>query len=161
MSSGIPAIFSIFPILFVLVFVIVIGGILFNLGKGVNEWASNNAQPQLADLAQVVAKRTEVSGGEKSTSTRYFVTFELAVGARKELAVSGREYGHLAEGDRGELRHQGTRYLGFTRQVQPVAAPVAAVEVPAGLVCDYCASALPAGQLKCSNCGWTWKPKAG
>lgn len=29
--------------------------------------------------------------------------------------MSGREYGMLAEGDRGILHFQGTRYLGFDR----------------------------------------------
>ena len=33
-----------------------------------------------------------------------------------ELHVSGFEYGQLAEGDRGQLSFQGTRYLGFVRQ---------------------------------------------
>ena len=32
-----------------------------------------------------------------------------------ELHVSGSEYGMLAEGDRGFLTFQGTRYLGFER----------------------------------------------
>ena len=155
---GAPGIFSIIPILFVVVFVIVIGGILFNIGKGVNEWASNNAQPQLAQEATVVSKRTEVSGGEKSTSTSYFATFELPFGARKELEVSGREYGQLAEGDRGQLHHQGTRYLGFTRSAEPVEPLLMAANMPAGLKCDYCGSLLPKGEIKCAGCGWTWKP---
>ena len=38
-------------------------------------------------------------------------------GDRMELRVSGREYGLLAEGDRGQLTFQGTRYLSFVRSV--------------------------------------------
>ena len=33
-----------------------------------------------------------------------------------EFAIRGTEYGLLAEGDRGKLTFQGTRYLGFQRQ---------------------------------------------
>jgi hypothetical protein len=51
-----------------------------------------------------------------SSSTAYFVTFEEPSGERRELPVSGVEFGQLAEGDRGHLIHQGTRYKGFTRQ---------------------------------------------
>ena len=48
--------------------------------------------------------------------TDYFVTFELENGKRLELRVKDREYGMLAEGDRGVLTYQGTRYLGFEQQ---------------------------------------------
>ena len=36
--------------------------------------------------------------------------------------MTGTEYGLLAEGDRGKLTFQGTRYLGFERQrnIDPV-----------------------------------------
>ncbi len=40
-----------------------------------------------------------------------FQTGMLGVGA-----ISGQEYGQLAEGDRGTLHFQGTRYLGFDRR---------------------------------------------
>lgn len=33
-----------------------------------------------------------------------------------EFAMDGAEYGLLAEGDRGRLTFQGTRYLGFERE---------------------------------------------
>ena len=51
-----------------------------------------------------------------TTSTTYYVTFQVASGDRMELRVGGREYGQLAEGDFGELTFQGTRYLGFERR---------------------------------------------
>ena len=37
-------------------------------------------------------------------------------GDRMELRLSGAEYGMLAEGDRGRLTFQGTRYLSFERE---------------------------------------------
>ena len=33
-----------------------------------------------------------------------------------ELRVNGREYGMIAEGDRGKLTFQGSRYLDFERK---------------------------------------------
>lgn len=63
----------------------------------------NNNSPQETVNAQVVAKRMKV------------VTFELENGKRLELGVKDPEYGMLAEGDRGRLSYQGTRYLGFER----------------------------------------------
>lgn len=52
--------------------------------------------------------------GHTSSST-YYVTFEVASGDRIELAVNGPEYGLLVNGDYGNLTFQGTRYLGFER----------------------------------------------
>lgn len=86
--------------------------------------SSNNSLPIRTVEAEVVAKRSDVSfiqyGGHHGDSnafadTRYFVTFQTANGERTELAVAGREYGMLAEGDSGRLTFQGTRYMGFER----------------------------------------------
>lgn len=147
-----------FMLIFAAIFLFVIGGILFNIGKGVSEWASNNSQPQRYDDAEIVAKRTEVSGGEKSTSTTYYTTFELAAGERRELEVDGSDYGQFAEGDTGRLMHQGTRFLGFAREPRRKADAPPIVNIPQHLTCDYCGSALPSGKIKCEGCGWTWKP---
>lgn len=143
---------------FFAIFALVIGIILFNIVKGVGEWASNNAQPRLTNEAKVVSKRTEVSGHHEHTSTSYYVTFELQGGERKELSVSGREFGQLSEGDTGQLTHQGTRYLGFFRQPRRAEPPVIEPPIPTNLVCAYCGNAIPAGRIKCDGCGWTWKP---
>ena len=86
----------------------------------------NNALPIRTVEAEVVAKRSDVSfvqyGGHHGDSnayadTRYFVTFQTENGERTELAVEGREYGMLAEGDSGQLTFQGPRYMGFERNV--------------------------------------------
>ena len=50
-----------------------------------------------------------------SSSTTYYVTFELDSSDRVELRMKGAEYGMLIEQDRGRLTFQGTRYLGFKR----------------------------------------------
>ena len=51
------------------------------------------------------------------SSTVYYATFQVESGDRMELRMSGREYGLLAEGDRGKLTFQGTRYRGFERRL--------------------------------------------
>jgi hypothetical protein len=121
-SSAIPVLFG---VLFVLVFAVVI---VFFL-RGLLEWHKNNRSPRLTVEARVAAKRTDVSshtspvGGDVTGAhgmsvmahTWYYVTFETKDGTRTELSVSGEEYGLLAEGDRGRLHVQGTRFLGFDR----------------------------------------------
>ena len=117
--------FTIIPIFITVIFVLVIGGIIVSVVKGVGTWSKNNASPRLTVSAEVVVKRTDVThhspghGGDAdfhmSSSTWYYVTFQVESGDRMEFSVSGAEYGMLAEGDRGELTFQGTRYLSFER----------------------------------------------
>lgn len=124
--SGFNIMFSIFPILFITVFVIVIGTFIVSAVRGIVTWNKNNTSPRLTVSAQVVTKRTSVSHhrhqthggmdvGHMTTSTRYYATFQVKSGDRMELQLSGPEYGMLAEGDQGSLTFQGTRYLGFER----------------------------------------------
>ena len=115
--SGFDALFS---ILFPLVFLVVLGMILFTVVSNLRTWGKNNASPRLTVPATVVAKRTEVSHHHTDntmmhTFTTYYVTFQVESGDRMELRLSGTEYGQLAEGDTGKLSFQGTRYLGFER----------------------------------------------
>ncbi len=118
--GGFDLIFSIFPFLFITVFVIVIGTFLVSAVRGVKTWNKNNASPRLTVSAQVAAKRTEVShhrgaNNMSHSHTSYYATFQVESGDRMELSVSGPEYGMLVEGDQGNLTFQGTRYLGFER----------------------------------------------
>lgn len=114
------------PIFIGVIAVLVVGGILFSIAKGLGEWSANNAQPVLTCAARIVARREEVSlhhhhhddhRPHSSGSTSYYVTFEFDSGERRELLVGNSEYGLLVEGDRGTLTCQGTRYLGFRRDV--------------------------------------------
>ncbi len=80
--------------------------------------------------AVVAAKRAEVHtfhqpnagdatgmhGYTTTTNTTYYICFQFETGDRLELRVSGREYGMIAEGDRGKLTFQGSRYLDFERK---------------------------------------------
>lgn len=118
--GGFDLMFSIFPFLFITVFVIVIGTFIVMAVRGAVTWSKNNASPRLTVSAQVVTKRTQVSHHHHQdsmghTSTAYYATFQVESGDRMELHVSGSEYGMLAEGDAGDLTFQGTRYLGFER----------------------------------------------
>lgn len=124
--SGFGTGFTIFQIMFTLVFVIVIGMFIVIAVKGISQWNKNNHSPKLTVPATIVAKRTNVSHHHHhnhhgtgmhhtSTSTSYYVTFQVESGDRMELHVAGSEYGMLIEGDYGNLTFQGTRYLGFER----------------------------------------------
>ena len=115
-----------FPIIFILIFIIIV----FTFVKGIATWFKNNNSPRLTVSARIVAKRQntthnnqpnagDISGAHgfhTISSTSYYVTFQVDSGDRMELSVSGSEYGVLAEGDKGQLTFQGTRYLTFDRE---------------------------------------------
>ena len=118
--------FGMFNIIFTIVFILVIGTFVVILVKGISEWNKNNHSPRLTVPATIIAKRTNVSrhrhGGANShhhhhTSTTYYVTFQVESGDRMEFHISGQEYGLLIQGDHGNLSFQGTRYLGFERNI--------------------------------------------
>ncbi len=126
MNFGFNTMFSFVGVIFPLMFLLVFGIIIFTLIKGIGQWNKNNKSPQLTVFARVVAKRGDVShrhhhnnNGHMHTgsSTTYYVTFEVESGDRMELHVGGSEYGQLVEGDEGWLTFQGTRYLGFERHI--------------------------------------------
>ncbi|WP_409250789.1 DUF2500 domain-containing protein [Bacillus sp. SCS-153A] len=123
--------FQIVPILIGIIFVFVIGGILFSVIKGIGQWQKNEQSPKLSVPAIVKSKRMNVSkrsnmhhhgdGHHHHSSrsqTRYYVTFEFESGDRKEFHVLGKEYGLLAEDDVGKVTFKGTRYLGFERKMK-------------------------------------------
>ncbi|MCT2346445.1 DUF2500 domain-containing protein [Bacillales bacterium AN1005] len=112
------------PIFIGIIFIFVIGSILFTIFKGIGQWHKNEQSPRLSVPAIIKAKRTDVSRGSNnddnnslssSTYTTYYVTFEFESGDRTEFHVSGKEYGLLSENDTGILNFQGTRFLGFER----------------------------------------------
>ena len=105
--------FQIIPWIIRLGGLLVVGVLVFNILAGLVRWCKNNASPILTMEAQVVAKREWCSHNRQ---TRYFATFEVENGKRMELALSGREYGLLTQGDMGTLTVQGTRYKGFERR---------------------------------------------
>lgn len=125
--SGFRTGFTVFQILFTLVFVLAIGTFIAIAVKGISQWNKNNNSPRLTVPATVMAKRTNVSHHHhnhgnaamhhSTSSTTYYVTFQVESGDRMELHVAGHEFGMLIEGDKGMLTFQGTRYLGFERKL--------------------------------------------
>lgn len=120
---------SVFPVLFLIVFVMAIGIIAFSAIARIRTWNQNNNSPRLEVDVKVISKRmdvrhhtytngndfTEVHGHYTTASTTYYVTFEVESGDRMEFELEGTEYGMMVEGDRGKLKFQGRRYLGFER----------------------------------------------
>lgn len=113
-----------FEIIFFIMFFSIFVMFIVTAVRGIAKWNKNNHSPRLTVDATVVTKRTNVSHhhnqdangvGHSSTSTSYYVTFQVESGDRMELHVDGYEYGMLIEGDYGKLSFQGTRYLGFER----------------------------------------------
>ena len=116
-------------VMFPIMFIIVVGIIIFSLVRGIITWNKNNQSPRLAVSVVVAAKRENIThhqhanvgdlssahGFHTTISTSYYVTFLVESGDRIELCVSGTEYGMLVEGDTGRLTFQGTRYLSFER----------------------------------------------
>ena len=122
--------FQIVPIFIGIIFVSIIGMILFTVFKGIGQWHKNEQSPKLIVPAVVISKRVDVSKSSNMhhhdpnnhhhhssrTSTNYYTAFEFESGDRLEFHISGDEYGLLSEGDIGKLSFQGTRYLGFERK---------------------------------------------
>lgn len=119
--------FSVIPVIVGVGFVVVIGFMITMAARGIAQWRRNNNSPVLCVFAVMVAKRANRSVSHHhdagnaamshtSSSTSYYATFEVESGDRMEFHVSGAQYGLLAEGDKGSLTFQGTRYLGFERQ---------------------------------------------
>ena len=103
--------------------------IIFQFVTGIRTWHKNNQSPRLSVSATIVAKRENITyhshanagdlsgahGFHSTSSTSYYITFQIESGDRMELQVSGREYGMLAEENIGKLTFQWTRYLSFER----------------------------------------------
>lgn len=117
---------TIFPIFFILIFALVFIGIIYSVISSAKQYHKNNMSPVLSVDAKVIAKRTDVSyhhhtntdnnfSDYSTSSTTYYVTFQVESNDRMEFHVTGNEFGVLAEGDSGKLKFQGTRFLEFTR----------------------------------------------
>lgn len=98
------------PVMFLLVFGIIIGSIVQNFKKQ----RKNDASPRITSTVTLVTKRTKVWGDHSHTD--YYATFQFDSGDRLELEVPDNQFGYLVEGDKGELTFQGTRFLDFQRK---------------------------------------------
>lgn len=124
--GGADMMFSIAPVFITIVFIFIGGTIITEMVKGVSRWQKNNESPILDVAAVIVSKRNHVSHhhhnnngmNHTSSSTTYFVTFQFESSDRLELEVPDDAFGLLVEGDKGKLKFQGTRFLGFERVVE-------------------------------------------
>ncbi|CAI6086210.1 DUF2500 domain-containing protein [Cohnella sp. JJ-181] len=100
-----------------LILILVVGMFLYAIIRAASTWTTNQASDVITSAATVLDKRTEVWGGsgDSSSSTNYYVTFELADGTRIELQVRGDRFGLIVVGDQGQLTYQGTRFKEFNR----------------------------------------------
>ncbi len=90
------------------------------LGTLAGRWAKDRLKPRRSVPARFAARRSEVCRHKTSrgefTTVHFYAAFETEDGEHIEFSVSDDEYGRLAEGERGTLRYQGARYLGFERE---------------------------------------------
>ena len=116
--------YGMFEGMFTVVFVLIFGVMIYAVVQAILRKQKNDASPRLTVLARVVSRRQEVTHHTQnrgdgilhtSSTTRYFVTFQVESGDRMELELDGSDFGMLAEGDEGRLSFQGTRFLGFQR----------------------------------------------
>jgi len=124
LGLGFDFMFTLVPVMSMLIFGLVFVVIVASLVRSGKQWHRNNNSPRLTVDAKVLAKRHDVSrrrsAGEHHhyrTVNTYYVTFEVESGDRMELQLQGHEYGLLIEGDKGKLTFKGTRYLGFERTI--------------------------------------------
>ena len=102
-----------FPIMFCVVFVLVVFIIGGTIVQNLKQRHKDDNSPRVSSEATVVAKRTHVRGDHAHTT--YFATFQFESGDRMELMIPYNQFGYLVEGDRGKLTFQGTRFLSFER----------------------------------------------
>jgi hypothetical protein len=119
--GGFGVMFTVVSVIVTIGFIVVIGIVIARSVQAAGQWKRNNASPVLTVEAAVVTKRHDVRHHHHTgdthhmSTTTYYATFEVHSGDRLEFEIRDTEYGQLAEGDRGTLTFQGTRYLGFER----------------------------------------------
>jgi hypothetical protein len=113
--SGAFILFAIAVMAIMVVSLATFGGFAYLVGQVFRKSQRDRNLPIEYSSARVVAKRTQVSGMDM-TSTWYYVTFEFENGERREFSLPGTDYGLLAEGDEGRLGFQGALFQSFVRQ---------------------------------------------
>ena len=110
-------------ILAAFIFCVILCGGLF---LAIRRWVRNNKSEKMCQVATVFEKRIHTYWSSTSLqhgfSNRkeylYYATFQLENGEYIEFCLNYRksEYNRLKKGDKGLLRFQGTRYLGFQKK---------------------------------------------
>lgn len=105
--------FSIFIIMFFIVWLSIFFGIIFTIVKSVK---NNKKAPQLSVYAELVDKE-KVHKNNSSTITNYYLTFRVKSGDRLKFCVSSEVFNSLYIGDKGNLEFKGTQFIGFGEDV--------------------------------------------
>ncbi len=73
---------DVFPVIFILMFLLVFGVILVTVFQNIMQWNRNNHEPRLEVNATVVTKRNHFhrNGQNQMGHTSYFVTFQVESG---------------------------------------------------------------------------------
>lgn len=111
--------------LFFLFFFVVLCIIGYSVVSGIIEWDRNNKSPVISEEVKVADKRKvrhthhhKHNGHHHVThSSSYYMTFKSSDGEIKEFRVSRDDYATFDEGEYGTLTYQGTRFLGFERNI--------------------------------------------
>lgn len=101
-----------FEVVFVFAFIMIAAIFIYVIGGSIAAFVRNNNSPVVETSARVCDKETRyIRNGHHRI---WSVTFEAGDGDRKEFHVGRDEYERLCVGDQGQLKSQGTRYLGFS-----------------------------------------------
>ncbi|CAM3637076.1 DUF2500 domain-containing protein [Marinicrinis lubricantis] len=127
MGGGFDFMFTLFPILFVIVLAIIVIGFISNGAR----YAKNARAPRESVYARVVSKRMDVRSRTNhhhhangavhpthSSRTYYYITLEFDSGERKEFLDVKNLYGLVTEGDAGYAAIQGDWIVAFERDTQ-------------------------------------------
>lgn len=109
--------FKVFNILFFFVFIAIVGTFLYQILKKFLRRQKDDHSPVITVPACVTEKHTgKISRiGTAVKSTAYFAVFQTESGEKLEFQMQSSEYSLLTEKNKGNLKYQGTRYLGFER----------------------------------------------
>lgn len=104
-----PRVFRLFPLIFVLAGVVM-------MGTGIRGLVKLTTSPVERLPAVIIGKRQRYSSSSRgSGSTSYYITIETEDGERKEHSVRGRLYGQVERGDAGVAYLRGGYLLDFRR----------------------------------------------
>lgn len=100
------------------------GFLIYAVLRGVMDWNNNRHSQVTVVKAGVISKKEDEvqhydaqTGALNGVTSSYYVFFQVEDGGEVlRFHVSLREFRKLSEGDRGELKYQGSRFIGFEKK---------------------------------------------
>ena len=98
------------------------------------------------EKANVVIVSKRISGNFGGAG-KFFVTAEFEDSHRKEFKIDFKEFGLIAEGDKGELTFKGEQYISFARTEN--------IQLKQSIkeYCNHCGAIFAEGMTQCQSCG--------